>query len=110
MMVEPTNVTELFEQMKENFSPEKAANIDGTIQLKLTGEGGGDYYLELKNGTFNPQQGAYPNPNMTITASVDDYIKVSTGKLDGMMAFFQGKLKVQGDVTLAQKMQRIFKK
>jgi putative sterol carrier protein len=109
-MADPTNMNELFEQMKENFLPEMAANINGTIQLKLTGEGGGDYYLELKNGTFNPQQGTYPTPNMTITASVEDYIKISTGKLDGMMAFFQGKLKVQGDVTLAQKMQKIFKK
>jgi putative sterol carrier protein len=110
MMAEPVNTIELLEQMKEKFMPEMAANVDGVVQLKLAGEGGGDYYMELKNGTFNPQPGIHPNPNMTIAATAEDYIKISTGKLDGMMAFFQGKLKVQGDVTLAQKMQKMFKK
>ena len=38
----------------------------------------------------------------------DNYIKMVNGKLSGTMAFMKGKMKVTGNVILAQKMQAVF--
>jgi putative sterol carrier protein len=46
----------------------------------------------------------------TVTVSWDDFIAMSEGKLDGMMAFMQGKIKVNGDMSVAMKLQPIMAK
>ena len=39
-----------------------------------------------------------------------DYVKISTGQMDGTAAFMQGKLKIKGDMGLAIKMQSLFRR
>jgi uncharacterized OB-fold protein len=50
------------------------------------------------------------NPDVTSTISAEDWIAVTLGKLDGMMALTSGKLKVEGDIGLLTKATRFFKK
>lgn len=40
----------------------------------------------------------------------DDFIALSQGQLDPMMAFMQGKMKIQGDMMLAQRLAPLLKK
>ena len=40
----------------------------------------------------------------TISMSLTDFEAMSEGKLDPMMAFMQGKMKIQGDMMLAQRL------
>jgi putative sterol carrier protein len=49
-----------------------------------------------------------PNPNMTMTAAASDYIDLINGVLNPMQAFMQGKIKIQGDMSLAMKLQTLF--
>ena len=44
----------------------------------------------------------------TIKVSKDDFIALSTGSLDPMMAFMSGKLKVEGDMSVAMGLQSLF--
>ncbi|HWW11098.1 MAG TPA: SCP2 sterol-binding domain-containing protein [Brevundimonas sp.] len=46
----------------------------------------------------------------TVTMSWDDFMAMSEGKLDGMMAFMQGKLKITGDMMIAQKLPALLKR
>lgn len=39
-----------------------------------------------------------------ISISKEDFLAMASGELDGMMAFMQGKLRVQGDMMLAQRL------
>lgn len=51
------------------------------------------------------------NPaDCTVAVKFNDFILMSEGKLDSMMAFMQGKMRVQGDMTVAQKLTPILKK
>ena len=46
----------------------------------------------------------------TVSMNWDDFMALSDGQLDPMMAFMQGKLKVAGDMGVAMKLQSLFSK
>ena len=103
-------VKEIFNQMPQNVNPDAAKGMNAVIQFKLTGEGGGDYYVEIKDGAVTVHEGSHASPNMTMTLSAQDYVDLINGKLNGQMAFMSGKLKIAGDMGLAMKMQTLFKR
>jgi len=43
----------------------------------------------------------------TITMSLETYFKIQQGKLNPMMATLTGKIKVKGDIGLAQKLKQL---
>lgn len=45
----------------------------------------------------------------TIAMTFDDFIALAEGRLDPMMAFMQGKMRIQGDMMVAQRLAPILK-
>ncbi len=45
----------------------------------------------------------------TISISIDDLLAMASGALDPMMAFMTGKMKIAGDMSVAQKLAPIMK-
>ncbi len=82
----------------------KTADIEAVIQFVLTGDDGGDYYIEFSGGTMTTGKGKHDSPRLTITQSVADWREINSGKLNPQMAFMSGKLKVSGDMSLAMKL------
>jgi len=99
---------QIMQGMKAAFKPEAAQGVDAVVQYNLTGEGGGEYYMTIKNGAMDVQPGKAPNPRMTLTADTKDYYEIATGKLNPMAAFSSGKLKVGGDMMFAMKLASFF--
>lgn len=82
----------------------KVKGINAVIQVVLTGEGGGEYYMTLAAGDFKTAKGKADSPNMTITQAVADWREINSGRLNPQMAFMSGKIKVSGDMSLAMKL------
>jgi putative sterol carrier protein len=99
---------EISQMMVSGFVPEKAEGVNAIIQFDLSGENGGQFYLNISNGSIESHEGIAESPKMTLKADADDYYNVATGKSNPMQAFMSGKIKIQGDMSLAMKMQSMF--
>jgi len=97
--------TEISKMLVDNVKPEKIEGLDAVIQFDLSGDDGGQFYLNIEDGNVTAIEGKHDNPRMTMKASADDWYKVMKGEMNGMQAFMSGKLKVTGDMGLAMKLQ-----
>ena len=103
-------IKDIFSNMPGQINPDAAKGMNSVIQFNLSGEGGGNYYVEIKDGAATVTEGTHAQPNMTMTLAASDYVDLIMGKLNGQMAFMSGKLKIAGDMGLAMKMQTLFKR
>jgi putative sterol carrier protein len=98
----------VFEQMLKEFQPEKAGNLHARFQFNLSGDGGGNWSVAVANRTCTVTQGVVPKPDVTVNMGASDFVKMVNGELQPVVAFMQGKLKLQGDMTMAMKVQELF--
>jgi putative sterol carrier protein len=76
-------------RVKIDFGPEGALMLDGQANQVTEEDGAAD---------------------TTIKVSWADWQALSSGQLDGMTAFMQGKLKVEGDMSAAMQLQGVLGK
>jgi predicted lipid carrier protein YhbT len=72
------------------------------MQYVVTGGPDGDikYYWLLENGKIlESQLGEMSDPEVTLTQSYDDAMKIQKGELDANAAFMQGRVKVTGNMA-----------
>jgi putative sterol carrier protein len=100
----------VFEGMVEAFIPAKAGGQSAVIQYDVnTPDGKKSYQLKVADGKAQSLKGAPESARVTLTLNGPDFLRLVTGKLNGQTAFFQGKLKLAGDMMFAQTMQSWFK-
>ena len=94
---------------------EKATEVDASkadflaVQVNLTGENGGVFYVEVKDGKVNAEPYEYNDRSCAITMTPENFMKFLNGKLDPILAFTTGKLKVEGDVGKALEFSKLIK-
>lgn len=90
--------------------PDKAKEIGAIYQFKISGEGGGEWTVDLA-GTPPSCVAGNPEgkvPQCTIEITSEDFKAMLANPALGMQLFFTGKLKVTGDPMLATKLQKLF--
>jgi putative sterol carrier protein len=96
---------EFFEKvLPSRFKPDKAAEIDVTVQVKITGPNGGNWAVTIKNQKLEVKEGTHPSPTLSLEMAETDYIDLINGKMSGEKAFFTGKLRFKGNIALALKL------
>ena len=103
------SVKEIVYGHEHAFLPEKAVGVDAVIQYHLTGEESGDYFITIRDGKCTAQEGIAQAARLTFSADGKEFRDILLGKIDGMMAFMQGKVKLTGDLNLAMKYTSLFK-
>lgn len=98
---------QFFSEMPTRVDKEKVKDINATYQWKLSGDNGGDWYAKFNNGDIDVQKGEAESPNVTIVTGAQDWMDIVNGKQNAQMAFLTGKLKIQGDMSLAMKLQNL---
>lgn len=77
--------------------------------MNITGENGGVFYVEVKDGHINVEPYEYNDRSCSITMNAEDFVRLLDGKLDPIQAFTFGKLKVEGDVGKALEFSKLLK-
>jgi putative sterol carrier protein len=106
---EDTFFGSLFEEMAKRFLPDKAVGKNAVIQYDITTlDDTHTYQVVVAGGTCTTGPGAGQEASVTLALSAPDFLRLISGKLNGMTAFMSGKLKLKGDMMLAQTMQGWF--
>jgi putative sterol carrier protein len=102
------NVAAVFNVLPEAFNANSAAGKDVIFQFHISGPGGGDWAVTVKDGACRVEKGKVDKPTTTIRMTDEDFIALITGKINGMQAYTSGKLKVEGDMMKAQLIEKLF--
>ena len=79
------------------------------VQVNITGEEGGVFYVEIKDHKISVEPYEYHDRNCAITMNMQNFNKLLDGKLDPVLGFTLGKLKVDGDVGKALEFSKLIK-
>lgn len=102
------SVRDIISAMPPRFDPEAAAGLDAVFQFDVYGEEAGQWYLVIKDATCRIEEGRHSSPNVTLTMGSADFVDMMLGNLSGQQAFFSGKLRISGDLMLAQRLENFF--
>ncbi|XP_065198796.1 sterol carrier protein 2-like [Sycon ciliatum] len=98
----------VFDELKKRLDAEPglAKKVNATFLFKIRNGPGNQeasWFADLKSSppTISVGEG---KAQCTITMKDADFLDMMTGKLDGQQAFFKGKLKISGNMMLANKL------
>lgn len=103
-----TTAAEVFEAMPARLDAAKADGIDVVIGWDLSGDEETQQTIKISGGSLTVEEGLSADANATISMDSDDFVAMTTGELNPMMAFMGGKVKVDGDMSAVMKIQSIF--
>jgi putative sterol carrier protein len=104
-----TLLDQVFAGMEQAYRPDKAAGQNAVVQWDVHApDGTHSRTVHIADGTCKVEPGAAESPRLTLTLTLPDFLRFVAGQLDGMQAFMNGKLKLAGDIMLAQTMQAWF--
>ncbi|GGX78539.1 hypothetical protein GCM10007160_02260 [Litchfieldella qijiaojingensis] len=96
----------IIEKLHARFDSAAARGMDDVFQFLF--DDTDDYYLVVKDGSLDVQQGEHDDPSVTLTLSTDTLKGIMSGEVNGMTAFMTGKLKASGNLMLATKLTSLF--
>ena len=99
---------EVFDSMRGSFQPAKAKGVHARYQWDLSGPNGGQWWIDVENGTYKMGKGKISNPSVTFIAKDKDWVAICHDQLRGTWAYVTGRLKVRGDQTIARKLGEMF--
>jgi putative sterol carrier protein len=97
----------LLESMPERFMPEKAGDLEAVVGYDLEDLG---YTLVIRHGACVVFPRLLKPCDTLLKAKGEDFVAMSTGKLNAQEAFMTGKIQIEGDPLLMQKVAKSFKR
>ncbi len=101
----------IVETVRNRFKNVDVSSVPGTLayQFNVEGKVNGIFYVEIKDGKVNVEPYEYYDRNAIIIMNGTNLIKLINGKLDPVIAFTTGKLKVEGDINAALELTKFLK-
>lgn len=97
----------MLESMPERFNAEKAGDLEAIVGYQIDDLG---YTLLIRNGACMVMPRLLQPCDTLLKAKGDDFLAMSTGTLNAQEAFMTGKIQIEGDPLLMQKVAKSFKR
>lgn len=103
---------EAFNEIKSIFIHADIHEYQGhlAMQVTMTGEGAGTFYIEFKDGQLSIEAYDYKDFDILFIADTQDFLKIARGELKAVAAYTVGKLRIEGDMGKASEIQRLVAK
>ncbi|MEU1013058.1 SCP2 sterol-binding domain-containing protein [Streptomyces sp. NPDC088810] len=102
---------DIFGNMPEAFRADRAKGQEATFQYLIsTPDGVFPYFVEIAGGTCRTGRGRVESAKLTTTVGLPAFLKLLTGRLNGMQAFLGGKVKLSGNTLYAAKFEHWFER
>ena len=96
---------EFFETLESRVDPSKTAGMNNSFLFDI--EGAGLWKVDVADGRVSVSEGT-GDADVTIRASEDTFKAIASGEQNPTTAYMTGKLKVDGDMGAALKLQKLF--
>jgi putative sterol carrier protein len=96
-------------RLERAFRPESAEKIRVTYQLELSGEGGGEIWLEVAGNKLTTGQGHVERSDVTFRLSASDFCGLLEGSENPDLLFMAERLRVEGELSLALQLRKLFR-
>lgn len=85
---------ELIMGFPQRVNPEALGDKETVFHFNISGDGGGEFTVDLKNGTATVTEGMVGEAKCVISTSSDTFVGIMEKTQNAMMAFTFGKIKV----------------
>ena len=102
------SVSDLVHQYPDHFDANAAKGMDGVIQLDISGDKGGQFFLTVSGEELQVDEGEYDDPTVTITTTDENWLDIHRGEANPMSLMMKGQLSVSGSMAMATKFQDLF--
>jgi putative sterol carrier protein len=96
---------EFFESLETRVDPAKTAGMNNSYLFDI--EGAGMWKVDVADGNVSVNEGE-GEADVTIRASEETLQAIASGDQNPTTAYMTGKLKVEGDMGAALKLQKLF--
>jgi putative sterol carrier protein len=103
----PSSVKEIFAEIPNHFDPAAWGPENATLQFNITGDGGGQWIATILDGKLTVSEGEIAQPSMTVICTAPDMIAIVNNELSAVSAFMQGRVRIEGNMALAMKLQNL---
>ncbi len=96
--------------VESRFRPDKAEGVAMNIGYDLTGEGGGQWTLQIRDEQCKVREGFADDLTVKLIMDAGVYTGMMLGTIDGASAFTSGQVRIEGDMTAAAATGKFFHK
>ncbi|MCL2253742.1 MAG: SCP2 sterol-binding domain-containing protein [Lachnospiraceae bacterium] len=100
----------VIKQVKEKTASFQEGNYEGFLAVQITLTDLNEvFYVEVKDGKLSIEPFEYNDRQANLLISSANFIKLINQKLNSVLAFTTGKLKIDGDIGKATELANLFK-
>jgi putative sterol carrier protein len=96
---------EFFDTLEARVDASKTAGMNNSYVFEI--EGAGTWKVDVVDGAVTVTEGA-GDADVTIRTSAEIFSSIASGEQNPTTAYMTGKLKVDGDMGAAMKLQKLF--
>lgn len=93
-------------RLVERFRPADARGVTGSWVIDAAGYR--PYTIHIRDGRCLVSAGTPEDPTATLSTDARTWLDLVSGRQDGIAAFMAGKLRVEGDLNLAMRLETMF--
>ncbi|MFZ9186465.1 MAG: SCP2 sterol-binding domain-containing protein [Holophagaceae bacterium] len=103
------SVEKVFKQMPDLFRPDRALGLNATYLFICSESEEDTFQVSIEDQTISIQRGRSKKPDVIVRVKSEDWVAISENRLDGLKAYLEGKIKVEGSLALFQRFSKLFK-